>query len=141
MTSNNGFPATVWRAFERRHRALHLLDAEIDARLVPDTDARGCDIHRSETTLQLRVDGRSVIVRVHAWPDHRVWIDARHSVRGGWRWQFTTQGRFVEAGGARALVGNVEKMLRAAHRPANEAPDAMQAIWDGALICGTRRIA
>jgi hypothetical protein len=141
MPAHNGFPATIWRAFERRHRALHLLDAEFDSQLVPDTDGRGADFHRSETMLQLRVDGRSVLVRVHAWPDRWVWIDARHSLRGGWHWQFTTQGRFVDAGGARALVANVEKTLRAAQGAAQEVPDALHAIWDGALIRGVRRIA
>ncbi|MBW8886226.1 MAG: hypothetical protein JF616_00600 [Fibrobacteres bacterium] len=141
MTANNGFPATVWRAFERRHRALHLLDAEIESQLVPDVDVHGTDIHRTETMIQLRVDGRSVLVRVHAWPDRWAWIDARHSVRGGWRWQFTTQGRFVNAGGARALVTYVEKMLRTAQRPACEVVDAMQAIWRDSLISGSRRIA
>jgi hypothetical protein len=139
---NHGFPAAVCRAFERRHRALHLLDAEIESQFVPDVDAHGREFHRDETTLQLRVDGRSVIVRVHAWPDRWVWIDARHSIRGGWRWQFTTQGRFTHAAGARALVANVEKMLRTAHRPAGEVVDAMHAIWDGALVStGARRIA
>ena len=141
MSANNGFPAIAWRAFERRHRALRLLDADIDSLLVPDTDMRGGDFHRGETTIQLRVDGRSVIVRVHVWPDRWVWIDARHSVHGGWRWQFTTQGRFVNVGGARALVSNVEKMLRTAQRPAAEVADAMQAIWDGSLLSGARRIA
>jgi hypothetical protein len=141
MSSNNGFPTEVCRTFERRHRALHLLDAEIDSLLVPDTGVHGADIHRAETTIQLRIEGRSVIVRVHAWPDRRVWIDARHSIRGGWRWQFTTQGRFVNAVGARALVANVEKMLRTAQRPAGEVPDAMRAIWSDLLIGGARRIA
>ena len=141
MPANIGFPATVWRAFDRRERALHLLDAEIESQLVPDTDVHGADIHRGETTIQLRVDGRSVLVRAHVWPDHWVWIDARHSVRGGWRWQFTTQGRFVNAGGARALVVNVEKMLRTAQRPASEVPDAMREIWEGSLIGSARRIA
>lgn len=141
MSATNGFPATVWRAFERRQRTLHLLDADHDSQLVPDCDARGVDFHRCEITIQLRVDGRSVIVRVHAWPDRWVWIDARHSVHGGWRWQFTTQGRFVNIGGARALVANVEKMLRTAQRPAAEVADAMHVIWESSLIGGIRRIA
>jgi frataxin-like iron-binding protein CyaY len=119
---------------------LHLLDAEIETQLVPDC-VHGVDFNRGETIIQLRVDGRSVIVRAHAWPDHWVWIDARHSVRGGWRWQFTTQGKFVSAGGARALVANVEKMLRTAQRPAAEVAEAMHAIWRGCLIGGARRIA
>jgi hypothetical protein len=140
MPAPNSFPASVWRAFERRQRTLHLLDAEHDSLLVPDW-ADGIDFHRCEITIQLRVDGRSVIVRAHVWPDHGVWIDARHSVHGGWRWQFTTQGRFVNAGGARALVANIEKMLRTAQRPAAEVPDAMHAIWDGALLGDARRIA
>lgn len=140
MTTPNDFPASVWRTFERRQRTLHLLDAEHDSQLVPDC-ADGIDFHRCEITIQLRVDGRSVIVRAHAWPDHWVWIDARHSVQGGWRWQFTTQGRFVNSAGARKLVANIEKMLRTAQRPAAEVPDAMHAIWDGALLSGVRRIA
>ena len=141
MATDNRFPASVCRAFERRLRALHLLDAEIETQLVPDTDAGGADFLRGETTLRLRVDGRSVLTRAHAWPDHWVWIDARHSVRGGWQWQFTTQGRFIAASGARALVANVEKMMHMAHRPAGEVPGAMHSIWDGALISGIRRIA
>jgi hypothetical protein len=141
MPANNGFPATVWRAFERRQRTLHLLDAEHESLLVPDCDARGADIHRCEITIQLRIDGRSVIVRAHVWPDRWVWVDARHSVHGGWRWQFTMQGRFVNAGGARALVAKVEKMLRTAQRPAGEVADAMHEIWQGSLLSGARRIA
>jgi hypothetical protein len=140
MTESTRFPASVSRAFERRDRALHLLDAEIETQLVPDC-VHGVDFSRGETTLQLRVDGRSVLVRVHTWPDRWVWIDARHSVRGGWQWQFSAQGRFVHPGGARALATNVEKMLRAAHRPAAEVPDAMRAIWEGTLVAGNRRIA
>jgi hypothetical protein len=137
---NTAFPAAVSRAFERRDRALRLLDAEVETQLVPDC-IHGMDFHRGETTIQLRVDGRSVIVRAQVWPDHWLWIDARHSVRGGWMWQFTAQGRFVHPGGARALVSNVEKMLRTAQRPASEVPGAMHAIWNGALIAGQHRIA
>jgi hypothetical protein len=140
MPSPNSFPASVWRAFERRQRTLHLLDAEHESELVPDC-ADGIDFHRCEITIQLRVDGRSVIVRAQAWPDRWVWIDARHSVHGGWRWQFTTRGRFVNVGGARALVANIEKMLRTAQRPASEVVDAMHAIWETCLIRGVRRIA
>jgi hypothetical protein len=130
----------VWRAFERRQRTLHLLDAEHESQLVPDC-VDGNDFYRCEIAIQLRVDGRSVILHAHVWPDRWAWIDARHSVHGGWRWQFTTQGRLVDAGGARAFVANVEKMLRTAQRPASEVPDAMHAIWDATLLSGARRIA
>ena len=44
-------------------------------------------------------------------------------------------------GGARALVTNVEKMLRTAQRPAGEVAEVMHLIWSGSLISGVHRIA
>jgi hypothetical protein len=109
--------------------------------MAPDVDSRGIDIERGQTALQLRVDGRSVLIRLHIWPDHWMWIDARHSVRGGWRWEFSAEGRFLPAPGPRALVAKVEQMLRAAHLPAPQVPDAMHAIWQRSLGAGMRRMA
>jgi hypothetical protein len=137
--SLSSFPQRVVRAFAQRRRAFRVFDVTLEAEVVPDVDAHGTDTERAQITLQLRVEGRSVLIRVHAWPTHHVWIDARHSVRGGWRWEFTAEGRFLPAPGPRALVTRVERMVRAAHLPAAQVPEAMNAIWQRALVNGTRR--
>jgi hypothetical protein len=139
LLNGRSFPHALARVLQLRRPHLRPLGAELEASLVPEVDAHGREFVRGQFTLQMRVDGRSVLVRLHAWPDRWVWVDARHSVRGGWRWEFTAEGRFLPAPGPRALCARLEQMLRAAHLPPARVPEAMHHIWDHALAPGGRR--
>jgi hypothetical protein len=139
LLNGRSFPHAVTRVLQLRRPHLRPLAAELETSLVPDIDARGHEFVRGQFTLHMRVDGRSVLLRLHVWPDHWIWVDARHSVRGGWRWEFTTEGRFLPAPGPRALCVRIEQMLRAAHLTAARVPDAMRHIWEHTLASGPHR--
>lgn len=135
------FPRAVQAAFGIRRRGILHFGTELESECVPDDDdSQGRETERCSTTLTLRVDGRSVIVRVQAWHDRWLWVDARHSSAAGWRWEFTVQGRFLPSQGARAVVTRVEKMLRAAHLAPAQAPQVMAEIWSKSLAAGHPRV-
>ena len=139
--SRRNFPHTLNEAFAARRRAIRFIGARLESVVAPDgADSRGHELERGETMLAFRVDGRSVILRVHAWQDRWLWVDARHSSKRGWTWEFTAQGRFLPAAGARAVVAKVEEMLRAAHLPPADVPRSMAVIWARTLAAGPKRV-
>jgi hypothetical protein len=139
--SRRNFPRTLNEAFATRRRAIRFVGGQLESVVTRDiADSRGRELERGETTLTFRVDGRSVIVRVHAWEDRWLWVDARHSSKRGWMWEFTSQGRFLPAAGARGVVTKVEAMMRAAHLPPADVPRSMSAIWERTLASGPKRV-
>jgi len=139
--ARRNFPRTLNEAFAARRRAIRFVGAQLESVVTPDAaDARGCEQERGETMLAFRVDGRSVILRVHAWEDRWLWIDARHSSKRGWVWEFSMQGRLLPAAGARGIVTKVEEMMRAAHLPAAEVTKSMATIWARTLAAGPKRV-
>jgi hypothetical protein len=139
--SRRNFAHTVNDVFWTRRRAIRHVGGQFDSVLSLDNAGfHGRELERGATTLAFRVDGRSVILRVHAWEDRWLWVDARHSCKGGWQWQFSAQGRFLPAAGARAVVTKVEEMLRAAHLPAEGVTRALAAIWARCLAAGPDRV-
>ena len=134
------FPPALLEAFRRRGRAIVHRGATVDSVLVPDqADDYGEVIDRCEITIAFRVDGRSVLIRAHAWEDRWLWIDARHSSKKGWTWEFSTEGRLLPPPSPAAVITRLESMMDAAHQPPVEVPRLMSAIWTHALAKGLRR--
>jgi hypothetical protein len=141
MTARRNFPHALQDAFLARRRAIRVHNAQLETAVLLDrADARGRELERGETTLAFRVDGRGVLIRVHAWEDRWVWLDARHSSKAGWIWQFTAQGRLVKSPRTPAVISRVESMMRAAYLPPTEVPRAMAAIWVHCLAPGPARV-
>ena len=80
-----------------------------------------------------------MLLRVHAWEDRWLWIDARHSSKLGWLWEFNTEGRLLPPPSPTAVITRIEAMMDVAHQPPADVPRLMSAIWTHALARGLRR--
>jgi hypothetical protein len=75
------------------------------------------------------------VLRLSAWEDRWVWVDARRSGKIGWVWQFTAEGRLLGNRLARELVSAFEASIG---DQGSEA--ALRAIWAPILAQGPRRV-
>ncbi|MGA7713873.1 MAG: hypothetical protein WCA81_18415 [Rhizomicrobium sp.] len=49
-----------------------------------------------------------VMLRLHAWPDRKIWLDARQSTKKGWAWAWTREGRLLGSSGAPEAIAALE---------------------------------
>lgn len=52
-------------------------------------------VERLEIYLQQDHRGNSPTLRLHAWPDRLLWLDARAGSKNGWLWSWTADGRLL----------------------------------------------
>jgi MoxR-like ATPase len=135
------FAREVLDAFQKRSRSLSRRGAILECLSVKEiVDGRDYERERTNVSIAYRVSAARVMLRVHAWDDRWVWIDARRASKSGWVWEFTTEGRIVAPGGARALVALAEETLDVSFLPSAEVPSAMSAIWAKRLASGPRPV-
>ena len=48
-------------------------------------------------------------LRLHAWPDRLIWLDARRLTKKGWAWSWTREGRLL--GEPRLVIAALEQTL------------------------------
>jgi len=49
------------------------------------------------------------MLRLHAWPDRQIWLDARQPTKMGWAWAWTREGRLSGSCGAQEAFGALEE--------------------------------
>jgi hypothetical protein len=131
----------VLAAFKKRSKALSRSGSTLECTPVKEiVDGRESERGRTDVTIDYRVDAARVTLRIHAWGDRWVWIDARRSSKAGWVWEFTAEGRFVASNGAREFVERAEATISASYLPDTEVSAAMRAIWLKCLATGPRRV-
>ncbi len=135
------FVGQLVASVRRRARALKYRGATIV--FEPDPSSEKNPAWPSEKRLDVLVSHRNaagrVSVKVAVWPDRWVLIDVRCSVKSGWLWEFTHQGRFVAPRGAPDLVQCIEESLNVASLQAATVPSALSSIWSPRLATGPKR--
>jgi hypothetical protein len=143
LSDNNServdFSAALLEAFRKRSKALSRRGATVECIPVKEiVDGRESELGRTDVTIRYR--GPHAQLRVHAWGDRWVWVDARRGSKAGWVWEYTGEGRFISPSGAPGLVQLVEQTMDCAHLAASDVSRAMAAIWSKCLAVGPRRV-
>jgi hypothetical protein len=135
------FSAALLEALRKRSKALSRRGAMVECRPVKEiVDRQESVLGRTDLTIRYRVEGAHVQLRVRAWGDRWIWVDARRSSKAGWVWEYTNEGRFISPSGAGGLVELVEQTMNCAHLAASEVSRAVAAIWSKCLAIGPRRV-
>jgi len=61
-------------------------------------------VEKIELSIQSSRSIHNIRIRLYAWSDRWVWIDARKSESEGWAWEYTTEGRLNGSASERALM-------------------------------------
>lgn len=87
------FLENVARAFRKRRKALSHRTTRADYAKV--YDVKGTERHeRLEIYLdELRL--RGALLRLHAWQNRWIWLDARRGTKTGWAWSWSLEGRLL----------------------------------------------
>jgi hypothetical protein len=136
------FSVALLEALRKRSKALSRRGATIECSPVKElVDGRESGLGRTDVTIRYRRgEGPDVQLRVHAWGDRWVWVDARRNSKAGWMWEYTNEGRFILPGGARGLVELIERTMDCAHLAASDVVRAIAALWSRCLAVGPRPI-
>jgi len=126
----------IVESLRRRGRSLKYSGGLLRVERVIETSPEG-DRERLEVLYRASRRPRAPMVRVHAWSDRWVWVDAREQGNEGWKWSCEAQGRFARQPVGKELVRALEGTIRivgaAAEREAN-----FRQIWLPLLAAGPR---
>lgn len=93
-------------------------------------------IEKIEICLNLHDDSRGTRVRLYAWDNGWLWLDARAAQKKGWRWEWSYEGRRLGEFDGRDIVAALEDTISAASfREAGETDDFTE-IWQNMLARG-----
>ncbi len=76
------------------------------------------------------------LLRLHAWPDRWVWLDARCPTKKGWAWSWTYEGRLLGEHSASAIIKTIEDTLGPLHRMDSSKTDEFSTLWKPLLARG-----
>jgi hypothetical protein len=135
------FVDNVQAAFVRRRKPIkhHGVSIEWKAAIEAGND-REAQMARIDVDLSYRAGGQRILLRLIAWDDRWIWLDARRSTKRGWAWSCTVEGRFFAAVGARELVARLERTIVVTYGSSAEVPALMRRLWRDCLATGPRLI-
>lgn len=85
----SAFLENLSTAFRNRRRALSQRACRVEI-------AKTYEIEHKNERLEIEIGGvvgKGPVLQFHAWPDGRVWVEARHPTKDGWAWSWTNDGR------------------------------------------------
>jgi hypothetical protein len=137
-TFDNDFLEDVAYGLRKRRKAISRMFSLVECYKVYET------FHgRKEEKLELHIDEntsrRSPGLRLFAWVDRSLWIDARAiSDKGkkGWKWTWTAEGRLVGGLSGCNLVSAIEQSSRLLHGMDGSQTGRFDEIWNPLLARG-----
>lgn len=93
-----------------------------------------------EVSVSYLIQGATVRLRVIAWDDRWIWVDARRLTKRGWAWSVTCQGRFLDQSGPSGVIRRVEETISATRNLDDEIPSLVRGIWADCLAQGPRSV-
>lgn len=127
--------AELAEGLRRRSRALKHSGGELRCeRTIERFEDR--DREKLEVTFRRRPNTKSVTVRLFAWSDRWVWIDAREPTKQGWKWEWTAEGRVSGAGLGKKIVDALERTIAASGEASETIQDDLQLLWKPLLATG-----
>ena len=137
-SSDNAAIADFLLALRKRSRALKGKFRLMSCDKVIDR-ADGTTREKVELKLQKTRSSKSLTIRTHFWDDRWVWIDAREASGGGWKWEWTNDGRLAGNQSGRELVALIEQSEGSFGRNQGLNEGELSDIWRGVLLKGPRR--
>ena len=132
--SRNAFLNEVLASLGRRRKAIRHKARFTVEKVVERTD--GDEREKLEITCALYF-ARDTSVRLFAWQDRWLWVDARSFQKSeGWIWQFTARGRAIGGLDGRSLVAALEASIAASSQVNEENAALLQSIWQRVLAVG-----
>jgi len=130
--------ASVIASLKKRHKALKhkVKSVTCDKLLEVNDDAR-------REKLEVSLQGYSDNLRAHVWEDGWIWVDFRARAvgsSGGWRWEWSYDGRLLPVHDGRVLVEALERTLGAAAALDGNAMSVFDAIWQPLLARGPKTV-
>lgn len=127
-------------SFKKRRKSLKHRCAQIAFGKVYEIE-NNQETERLELKLQARSSSKGERLRLHAWPDRWIWVDARKGAKKGWEWEWTFDGRLLGAFTGRDLIAAVEESLAFSFY-SDTAPQSYDVsnIWQPLLAKGPTRI-
>lgn len=133
------FARDVASCLAKRSKAIKHRGARVELHLAeakpPDDPSASVEI-----SVSYAVQGATVRLRVIAWDDRWIWVDARRSTKQGWAWSVTCQGRFLDQSGPSGVIRRVEESLSATRNPDDAIPSLVKEIWADCLAQGPRSV-
>lgn len=89
--------------------------------------------------LEIRIGNTSrnaALLRLHAWPDRQIWLDARHSLKTGWAWAWTYDGRLLGKHQGQDVIAALEETLASMFEMDQSRTDELAKPWKALLARG-----
>jgi hypothetical protein len=133
------FTDDVTACVKKRSRAIKYRGAKMRFDRVKELEV-GIDAGARRVDLEIshRIQGSLISVRLVAWGDRWVWVDARKGGKSGWVWFKTIEGRFIGPNGAQDLMRRLEATLDVSHQQDPQAH--IEEIWSSCLAQGPKRL-
>ena len=80
------------------------------------------------------------LLRLHAWPDRQIWLDARRSAKKGWAWKWTYDGRLLGNCAASDVIKALEDTLDPLPRMDSSRTHELSGPWSRLLATGPREV-
>lgn len=138
-----GFLENLEKTFLRRRKTIRMKSSFAD--LTWKTQAETfSETQFLEIDCGTRIDGKMATIRIQAWEDRWLWIDARMSgsaKKGGWAWAWTIEGRYLAGDKTSAIVEALEaSIFEIATRLPSAVPEALSLIFKGLLSADLKRL-
>jgi len=123
-------------AFRKRRKALsHKVRLAEYAKVYELWD--GEKIERLEIELH---EYEQITLRLHAWSDRQLWLDARRSAKRGWAWAWTYRGRFLGDSPASKIIEALEVSLTLVHGMTASRTGDLAEAWARLIAQGPRLV-
>lgn len=80
------------------------------------------------------------LLRLHAWPDRKIWLDARRSAKKGWAWSWTKEGRLLGTWSAAEAMQILEATFDRLYEMTADHVDELSEPWNALLADGPRLV-
>ena len=79
-------------------------------------------------------------LRLHAWPDRIVWLDARKRAKKGWEWVWTIDGRIIGDAKLPDIIKALGDTLSLLHEMDASRVDEFNTVWRPLIAQGPREV-
>lgn len=126
-------------SLRKRHKALKHKVGKLDCERIIEL-ADGQRVEKMELALHPLASGHSVCLRVFAWEDRWIWLDARAATKRGWAWEWTYEGRLLGEYSGREIVEGIETTLTSILGIESRGTGELTDVWAGLLAQGPKAI-
>jgi hypothetical protein len=126
------FLESICIAFQKRRKSLSHRASYADIAKV--YERRGPDAEEHVEIDLVKYD--RALLRLWAWPDRFIWLDARRPTKKGWDWSWTRDGRLVGSSSAPDVIAALEATYDTLYEMNADRADELNEPWVRVLARG-----